>query len=646
MNSRFHRTLLALLLIWVPLAFYVRSADGFTLVKELVGLLAVVYFALLALMKGSSVYRQPLVITTLLFTLWMVADSYGVSLVKFNVGPGSFHLWLIVGTLIAVVFSCAKGITYERLLHWVLGAGAFMALYGFFQVLGMDKYNWTTHFDARAFATLGNPDYLGGHLVALLPLAFVLTLRTYGQMPFGQKKLIPANSSQKSWFWLRAITLLLFVGLLITKVTGSFIALAVTVVFLGIAFLFPVGRELFQKNKRYVLICLAVLVVGAGAYVYRHGGLAVLNSKQVSVEQRVENYQVAWAIIQDHFWTGVGLGQIGVQYPKYQAVPYSPAEYVNHPYTYSEHVHNDFLQFWVEGGLIGFVLFLAVLAVFSFTVFQFFKNPEVSKENKELLLGVLASLIALLVQSLSNFPLQVASTAILLGLFLAAPLALRAPVSNSSSFKLSTVQQIVLSLAVLIVLVLSAQMVAASISARNTRGETNLGKSELAVGFGKRLTGLSPQDPKAWNALGAALVLGGKTDDNAFDAYQKSTDLNPNYVESLSAMANIRVMQGRFADASALCDKGLAITPNYAGLVWIRGVCLFQIKNYEESAKTFENFLTYAPNDAQTYLNLGVCYIQLHRKVDAIKAWKMAYQLNPGDNIALAYLKSQGVVLK
>ncbi|HXL73046.1 MAG TPA: O-antigen ligase family protein, partial [bacterium] len=462
MNSKFHRVLLAMLLVWVPLAFYVRSADGFTLVKELVGLLAVIYIALLSLMKGASVYRQPLVITTLFFTIWMVADSYGVSLVKFNVGPGSFHLWLIVGTLIAVVFSCAKGITYERLLHWVLGAGAFMSLYGFFQVLGMDKYDWTTRFDARAFATLGNPDYLGGYLVALLPLAFILTLRTYGQLPFGQKKLVPANQSQKSWFWLRGITLLLFVGLLITKVTGSFIALAVTVGFIGAAFLFPVGRGLFQKNKRYVLICLAVLVLGAGAYLYRHGGLEALSSKQVSAEQRIENYQVAWAIIKDNFWTGVGLGQVGIQYPKYQALPYSPVEYANHPYTYSEHVHNDFLQFWVEGGLVGLVLFLAVLGVYSFAVFQFFKNPEISKENKELLLGVLASLVALLVQSLSNFPLQVASTGILFGLFLAAPLALRAPVSNSSSFKLSVVQQVVLALGVLIVLVLSTQMVAAS----------------------------------------------------------------------------------------------------------------------------------------------------------------------------------------
>jgi O-antigen ligase len=646
MNSKFHRVLLAMLLVWVPLAFYVRSADGFTLVKELVGLLAVIYIALLTLMKGSLVYRQPLIITTLLFTFWMVADSYGVSLVKFNVLPGSFHLWLIVGTLIAVVFSCARGITYERLLYWVLGTGTFMALYGFFQVLGMDKYDWTTRFDARAFATLGNPDYLGGHLVALLPLAFVLTLRTYGQMPFGQKKIVVASSSQKSWFWLRGITLLLFVGLLITKVTGSFIALAVSVIFISIVFLFPVGRGLFQKNKRYVLICLGVLVVGAGAYLYRHGGLEALNSKQVSVEQRVENYQVAWAIIKDHFWTGVGLGQIGVQYPKYQAAPFSPAEYPSHPYTYSEHVHNDFLMFWVEGGLIGLVLFLVVLAVYGFTVLRFFKSPEVSKEKKELLLGVLASLTALLVQSLSNFPLQVASTAILFGLFLAAPLALRSPVSASSSFKLSIIQKAVLSLVIIAVLVLSTQMVAASIAARRTRGETNLGKSELGVSFGKRLTALSPHDPKAWNALGAALALGGKTDDDACDAYQKSMDLNPNYVESLYAMANIRMNQGRFADASALCDQGLAITPNYSGLVWIRAVCLFQLKNYEESAKTFENFLTYVPNDAQAYLNLGVCYIQLHRKADAIEAWKKAYQLNPNDNIALAYLKSQGVVLK
>ncbi|HTA76964.1 MAG TPA: O-antigen ligase family protein, partial [bacterium] len=414
MNNRFNQILISLLLVWVPLAFFVRAADGFTLTKELVGLLVVVYFALLTAMKGASVYRHPLVITTLFFTLWMAADSYGVGLVKYEIVSGSFHLCLIVGTLIAVSFACARGVSYERFLMLALITGAFMSLYGFFQVLGMDHYDWNTHFQARAFATLGNPDYLGGYLVSLLPLAFVLTLRTYGQLPFS-KKIAPVTAAQKTWFWLRMITLLIFVGLLLAKVMGSFIALALTVVLMGLAFLFPVGRELFQKNKRYVLVSLAVLVVGTGVYFYRHGGLAAFSEKQASVEQRVANYKVAWSVIKDNLWTGVGLGQIGVQYPKYQALAYMPAEYADHPFTYSEHVHNDFLQFWVEGGLVGLVLFLAVLVIYGFNVFQFFKSEDIQRENKELLLAVLASMTALLAQSLSNFPLQVAPTAVLFG---------------------------------------------------------------------------------------------------------------------------------------------------------------------------------------------------------------------------------------
>jgi tetratricopeptide (TPR) repeat protein len=645
MNNKFNQILISLLLVWVPLAFFVRAADGFTLAKELVGLLVVAYFALLAAMKGASVYRQPLIITSLLFTLWMVGDSYGVGLVKYEIISGSFHLWLILGTLIAVSFACARGVSYERLLNYGLIAGGVMSLYGLVQVLGLDALNWNTHFQTRAFATLGNPDYLGGYLVALLPLAFIFTLRTYGQMPLGRGKITSATPSQKAWFWMRALTLLIFVGLLVTKVVGSFIALAVTIVLMGVAFLFPVGRALFQKNKRYVLVSLAVLVVGAGAYLYRHGGLAAFSEKQTSVEQRVANYQVAWSMIKDNLWTGVGLGQIGIQYPKYQALTFTPAEYSDHPFTYSEHVHNDFLQFWVEGGFVGLVLFLALLLVYGLNVIQLFKDPNVRNENKELLLAVLASMTALLAQSMSNFPLQVAPTAILFGLFLAAPLALRAPNSSTSSFKLSMWQQAVLTLAVLAVLILSTLRIASSIAIRDTRGETAAGKGDLAVTYGNRLIGLSGQDAKAWSAQGSALALAGKTDE-AYAAYQKSLELNPNYVESLAQMANLRVAQGKPGEALELCDKALAITPNYSGPIWTKGVCLFQLKRYEESAKIFETFLTYAPRDSQTYLNLGVCYIQLHRKADAVAAWKKAYEFDRSNTQALDYLKSQGVMLK
>jgi tetratricopeptide (TPR) repeat protein len=368
-----------------------------------------------------------------------------------------------------------------------------------------------------------------------------------------------------------------------------------------------------------------------------------LSAKQASIQQRLDNYQVAWTMVKDHIWLGVGVGQIGVQYPKYQALAYSPAEYSAHPFTYSEHVHNDFLQFWVEGGLVGLGLFIMILLAYGWASFRVFSNAEVKRENKELLLASLAAMAALLGQSLSNFPLQVAPTAVLFGLFLAAPLALR-PVSVSRSAILSSTQQGLLALGLLVVLVLSGHSIAVSVALRDTIGETNAGKKELAFQYGNRLTQLDAQNPKAWKTQASALALNQKMDE-AYAAYDRALQLNPNDPETLAQMANLRIQQGKFAEGLDLSEKALAVTPNYYGPIWTKAVCLFQLKRYEESAKNFESFLGYAPIDAQTYLNLGVCYIQLHRKADAITAWKKSYQLDPSNTVSLAYLKSVGVKL-
>jgi tetratricopeptide (TPR) repeat protein len=565
-----------------------------------------------------------------------------VSLVPGQVLVTSFHLYLIAGTLIAVVFSCSRGFSYERLLHWTLVAGVVMSLYGFAQAAGLDRADWSAHFEARAFSTLGNPDYLGGHLIGLLPLAFVMTLRTFGQLPWRTKSSQPAQPSQRAWVWLRMMTLVLFVGMLLARVKGSFIALVVVTLFLFLVFALPVGRELFQRNRRYVLICLGVLVIGGAAYLIRHGGFGVFGSKQVTVQQRIENYQVAREMIKDHFWAGIGLGQIGVQYAAYQTKPYPPSEVLQHPVVQSTHIHNDLLQYWVEGGLIGAFLFLLVLAIFAQAVFKLFKDPGSRKEDKELLIGVLAGLVGLLAQSMSNFPLRIAPTSVLFGLLLAAPLALRQAGSVHSKTSSSVGQRSVLALAMVAVLTLGVRWTAASIAMRNTRGETGLRNVQPAVTYSERLIALSPADWQAWTARGSALELAGQVEP-AFEAYQKAVSLDPNSIETLSAMANLRLGQGRVPEALELCEKALAIAPNYSGSLWTKGVCLFQLKRFDESAKLFETLASVMPNDPQTFLNLGVCYINLHRKAEAIAAWQRSLQLDPTNAQAKTYLKSQGI---
>jgi len=624
MIERIQKILPALLILWVPLVFFSRAADGFTLTKELVAAVVIAFFAVRILWDGRWIFRQPLLQAAGFFILWMVLDSIAVGMLKMEVLKGSVHLLLIFGTLATMVFVSSRGYSYEKALRYALLAGTLTALYGIIQSLGVDRGNWTTQFERRAFATLGNPDYLGGYLAALLPLSFVLLLRDYGK--------------KSAWLWLNA-TLLMGAALFATRVRGAEVAALAGLLCAAVTLATPWGRELAQRNRLLLKVCLALVLGLGGIWLASHWNS--FSRSEQSVQQRLDIYRVTWEIVEDHPWFGIGLGQLGAQIPAYQAKPWAPSDYPSHPYTYTEHVHNEFLQFWAEGGLPGLLLFLAVLGAFAWTVSRFLINPESKTEDKKLLIGVVGGVVALLVQSLSNFPLQVAPTAILFGLLLAGPLAMR---KTAASFPnpVSIGRRVSIVLVVAVTALLGLRAVGASIAFRDTVGESSLGNGPLAAKFGARLVSLSPLNPKAWNAYGKALEVAGQPD-QAFAAYQKAVGLNPNYVENLVPMADIRLKQGRFQETVDFCRQALAVTPNYAAPLWPMAVGLFELKNYEESAKTFENYLVYAPNDFQTYLDLGVCYIQLKRKADAVQAWKKAYSLDPNDPQVVQYLKSVGV---
>lgn len=206
-------------------------------------------------------------------------------------------------------------------------------------------------------------------------------------------------------------------------------------------------------------------------------------------------------------------------------------------------------------------------------------------------------------------------------------------------------QKLTLILAVLIITTAGIRTVAASIAFRDTAGESSLGNGKLASYFGARLVALSPVNPKAWNAYGKALEVSGQPEP-AFGAYQKALQLNPNYVENLVPMAQIRFNQGRFEETVELCRQAESITPNYTSPVWLRAVSLYELKRYADAAKDFEDYLVYDPANFDANLNLGVCYIQLKRKTEAVAAWEKAYALNPNDTQVVRYLKAQGVNFK
>jgi tetratricopeptide (TPR) repeat protein len=197
----------------------------------------------------------------------------------------------------------------------------------------------------------------------------------------------------------------------------------------------------------------------------------------------------------------------------------------------------------------------------------------------------------------------------------------------------------------LMVLGFGLRTVTSSIAFRDAVGETNISQHDpYAVHYGEKLVALSPFNPKAWTAYAKALESNGQTD-QALTAYQKALDLNPNAVENLVSQANIYAQKGLFESAVVECQKAEAITPNYTGPILINAVALPQLKRYAEAAREFEKLTVYYPQNAMAYSNLGVCYIQLGCKNDAIDAWKKAYALNPNDPQVIQYLKANGVSL-
>jgi Flp pilus assembly protein TadD len=179
----------------------------------------------------------------------------------------------------------------------------------------------------------------------------------------------------------------------------------------------------------------------------------------------------------------------------------------------------------------------------------------------------------------------------------------------------------------------------ASIALRDTVGETGLGHGSLAVQYGERAVDLAPKEPKAWSALARAHRLTGQGNE-ALAAFQRAVALDPNDVDDRAMAAEIFLGAGHPQEAIKLCQEARAIAPNAMGPLWTLGVSRFQAGDFAGAAQSFEAYAVGSPNEYQTFLNLGVCYMRLNEKDKAKGAWERAKALNPGDPQTDAYLKS------
>lgn len=108
--------------------------------------------------------------------------------------------------------------------------------------------------------------------------------------------------------------------------------------------------------------------------------------------------------------------------------------------------------------------------------------------------------------------------------------------------------------------------------------------------------------------------------DKALQSYTRAVELYPGYFQALAARGDLLVLGRRLAEAAADFERALKLDPRYAPALRGSGYCKLERKEFAEAAKDLEKAASAQPDNTNTYLLLGIAYLELDRRPAAKEA--------------------------
>ncbi|MFA6436578.1 MAG: O-antigen ligase family protein [Candidatus Gracilibacteria bacterium] len=282
------------------------------------------------------------------------------------------------GALIFIVSDLTKNDskTHLRLFHILLASAGLLAIVGFLQLKFFPNFTefqnlgWDPHIN-RLLSSWFDPNFVGGLFAFVISLILGFSLN----LPL-----------KKSWpyFLLAGV---LFLALFLTYSRSAYLACIAAMGILGI----------FKSPKLLIGGLIAVLLLSSVSeraadrftnMIYSAQSLMDSSSAELpdaTARLRIESWQNAWIIIQDHPWLGVGYNTYSYVQRDYGFVK----ELKKHSATGSD---STLLTIWATTGLIGLVTYIWFLGALLYISFFNRKNG--------LALGFFAGLLGLLIHSI------------------------------------------------------------------------------------------------------------------------------------------------------------------------------------------------------------------------------------------------------
>ena len=138
------------------------------------------------------------------------------------------------------------------------------------------------------------------------------------------------------------------------------------------------------------------------------------------------------------------------------------------------------------------------------------------------------------------------------------------------------------------------------------------------------------------------LHQGGRLDE-AGRLYGDILAREPGNATAHQLMALLRFQQGKNPDALTAIEAALAITPDGAEALAIRGNVLMALGRADDALESFDRAIARKPDYAEALYNRGNCLQSLHRDDEAVADYGNALALDPGNEPALT---NRGNVLR
>jgi O-antigen ligase len=146
----------------------------------------------------------------------------------------------------------------------------------------------------------------------------------------------------------------IMVGFTATESRGGLIALGVAAV---------AAFVLLPDQRRQVLGALGIGALGLGVWVMiKPSALARITDFGGGTSGRHDQWTIAWKIFKQHPFLGVGINNFRQYEPRYVLQPGTTLNHVRLVAETPEIVHNVYLQLLAETGIVGFVLFVLIVA--------------------------------------------------------------------------------------------------------------------------------------------------------------------------------------------------------------------------------------------------------------------------------------------